>query len=628
MFKEINNRKIVKKSSKGLEIEDYLLTATEKETARMEKPLNKKQFNVFWWCVVIIFLAFGARVLYLNVIKGSYYQEIAKGNRIRSIVIKAPRGKIMDRAGFALVNNIPSVDIVIVPADLPSDSGELKRMATGLSEILKINEGEINARLESADKTSLAPVLLKENISREETLVYMEQNRGFPGIILEKTAVRDYVDGLIFSHILGYVGKISKYELKENPGYLLTDYIGKQGIEKSYESYLRGEHGALQVEVDSAGAVKKELGIISPKPGSDLILSVDGGLQKKILDELSAILEKTQTKTASAIALNPKNGEVLALVSLPGFDNNLFANGISAEDYSILINDSNKPLFNRATSGEYPPGSTLKPAVAIAALAEGVITPSTTVNDTGAINIGSYRFGDWKVHGVTDVRKAIAESCDVFFYTIGGGYGNIQGLGMDRMKKYEDLLGLGQKTEIDLPGESSGLIPSEQWKLDEFNEKWYTGDSYNAAIGQGFVTVTPLQLVNYIAAVANGGTLYRPHLALQIKKSDGESSDVNPEAIRKNFVPRDIIKVVQEGMRQTVTGGTAQSLADLPVHTAGKTGTSQFGAENKTHAWFVSYAPYEDPEIAMVVLVEGGGEGSSSAVPVTKEVYKWYFNQR
>lgn len=609
----------------GTEIEDHLLTATEKEAAKMERPLNKSKMILFWWIILAVIVIFAARLIYLNVFRGSYYKDISQGNRIRSVVIQAPRGKIFDRSGKVLVNNIPSMDAIIIPADLPQNPDEEQEFVAVASEILQINEGEVRGKIGSVDRNSLEPVLMKENISQDQSLMIAENSSRLPGLMFSDTAVREYMDGFIFSHVLGYEGKVTKEELEKNAGYLMTDYIGKQGIEKSYEKYLRGVHGARQIEVDSLGRSKREIGILSPKPGSDTYLTIDSQLQKKIFDELTLILETTQTKTAAAVAINPKDGGVLAFVSLPSFDNNAFVHGISGEEYGKLITDPDNPLFNRALSGEYPPGSTLKPAVAAAALSEGVINPETTVSCGGAINIGSYRFGDWKTHGTTDVRKAIAESCDVFFYSVGGGYGGIPGLGMTKMKKYEDLFGLGQKTGIDIPGESDGFIPDEKWKLEKFGEKWYTGNSYHAAIGQGYITVTPLQLANYIAAVANGGTLYKPHIVKQIKINDGEDVDFNGEKIRENIVSGDVIRIVQEGMRQTITSGTAQSLNNLPVEVAGKTGTAQFGGENKTHAWFVSYAPYNDPEIAMAVLVEGGGEGHSSAVPVTRAVYDWYF---
>jgi penicillin-binding protein 2 len=613
-----------------MEIEDFVLTATEKEAAKMERPLNKKWFDYLWLVVVFFVITLFGRVLYITVVKGAYYRDIAKGNSIRQIIIKAPRGRIFDRNGEVLVDNIPSIDVIAIPADLPKDSVDRKQIASELARILSINEGDVWGKLESVDSNSLNPILIKENISRDESLILSEAaSDKLPGIRIEKTAIRQYSDSMIFSHILGYEGKIEKKELDANQGYSMTDYIGKQGIEKSYESYLRGANGAEQVEVDSMGNAKRDIGIINPKPGNDIYLSIDAGLQKKLYDSIKAILEKTGTKTATAIAINPKNGEVLAMVNIPSYDNNLFAQKISSEQYMKLIQDPDKPLFDRAIAGEYPPGSVVKPAMAAAALSEGVITPSTTIDGLGGVlNIGGFSFRDWKAHGPSDVRTAIAESNDIFFYTVGGGYGNISGLGMSRMKKYYNLFGFGSPTGIDIGGESSGFIPDEQWKLDKLKERWYVGNSYHASIGQGYVTVTPLQVANYIASVANSGTLYEPHLVSRIKKGDGTFEDIKPKVERSNFIGDDVMRVVREGMRKTITDGTAQPLKDLPIEVAGKTGTAQFGSENKTHGWFVSFAPYDDPKIALAVLVEGGGEGHSSGVPVTKEVYQWYFGDR
>ncbi len=613
----------------GMEIEDYVLTATEKEAARMEKPFKKKWFDVLWWAIVFFIVVLAGRVFFLTVVKGPYYQDISKGNSIRSIVINAPRGRIFDRSGVALVNNVPSVDAVIIPAYVPADGEAVKEVAGEAATILEMDAADVQARMENSRSKSLNAVLLKENISQDESLILLEKGDELPGINIEKTAIRSYTDGTIFAHILGYEGKIEQKELDQNKGYLLTDYIGKQGIEKSFEQSLRGVHGADQIEVDSMGNMKREVGIINPKPGSDLVLSIDSGLQKKLYDSLSDILLKTQTKTAAAVAINPQNGEVLAMVSIPSYDNNLFAQKISGSDYAKLAQDPSKPLFNRAISGEYPPGSTIKPAIATAALSEGIITPSTIINGLGGtLRIGSYSFGDWTTHGPSDVRTAIAQSNDIFFYTVGGGYGNIRGLGMSLMKKWDNLYGLGQPTGIDIGGEATGLIPDEQWKLDTIGEKWSIGNSYHSAIGQGYVTITPLQLADYVATIANGGTFFKPHLVSQIKKSDGTVSVVGSQIVRSGFVSPDVLNVVREGMRQTVTGGTAQPLKDLPIEVAAKTGTAQFGTANKTHGWLISFAPYDNPTIAMAVLVEGGGEGFTSALPATKEVYQWYFGGR
>ncbi|NTV41601.1 MAG: penicillin-binding protein 2, partial [Candidatus Moranbacteria bacterium] len=612
----------------GMEIEDYVLTATEKEASRMERPLEKKWLDYFWWSIVFVILFLSARIIFLTVIKGAHYRNIARGNSVRSITIKAPRGRIFDRFGVALVSNIPSIDVVMVPSDLPEGEAEITKISQNLSLILKIDQSEIRTKLENSKSSFNDSVILKENISQDESLSILEQGELLQGISIEKTAIRQYSDARIFSHILGYEGKIEQKELEKDKSYVLTDYVGKQGIEKSYEDVLRGIHGANQVEVDSSGNSKREIGIVNPRPGSDLVLNIDAGLQKKIYDSINKILEETGTKTAAAVAIDPKTGGILAIVNVPSYDNNLFAKKISADDYSKLIKDADKPLFNRAISGEYPPGSTIKPAIASAALSEGNITSATVIDGlNGSLNIGGFSFGDWKIHGPSDVRTAIAQSNDIFFYTIGGGYGNIRGLGMDTMKKYYNLFGFGEKTGVDIGGEVAGFIPSQQWKQDKLGEKWYIGNSYHASIGQGYVTATPLQLANYVASIANGGTLYQPHIVSQIKKSTGETENIKPEKIRSGFISQDVLKVVQEGMRQTVTDGTAQTLKSLSVEVAGKTGTAQFGSTGQTHGWFVCYAPYDDPQIAMAVLVEGGGEGHSSALPITQETLEWYFNR-
>lgn len=617
-----------KRIQKSAEIEDSIMTVTEEEKAIIEAPFEKKGLKLGWYFILMVLLFLAGRILYLDFYKGGYYNVISEENRIRKIAVKAPRGVILDRNGKVLARNMPSLDAIIIPSYLPDNMDSRKQMAATLADVLSMDSGNVEAVLESQDKNSPDPVLLKENITQDESLILSEKIKDLPGIAIDETAIRSYESGPVFAPIIGYDGKITREELQKNSGYSMIDYIGKTGLEKSYENSLRGVYGAEEVEVDSLGNARRDLGLVPPQPGNDLILNIDADLQHKLYDSLSAMLVKSGSKTAAAVAIDPRNGGVLAMVSLPSYDNNLFAKGISNDDYKNLISDSGLPLFNRVIAGEYPPGSTIKPAIATAALSEGTITPQTIIDGQGgAINIGGFHFGDWKAHGPSDVRTAIAQSNDVFFYTVGGGYGDIQGLGMDRMKKYENLYGFGNPTGIDIPGESSGLIPSEQWKTDKFGEKWYIGDSYHCAIGQGFVTVTPLQLANYVAAIANGGTLYSPRIVDKIKKPDGQEIPVGPQIIRQNFVSPDIIQVVREGMRQTVTGGTAQVLKNMPVEIAAKTGTAQFGTENKTHSWFVSFAPYDNPTIATAVLVEGGGEGNSAALPVTQDVLQWYFSR-
>lgn len=611
-----------------MEIEDAIMNVAQKEKAIIEKPFERRGLLTTWYLILAVLLFLFSRVFYLDIMNGQYYTLVSAENRIRQIVIKAPRGNILDKFGNVLARNSPSIDVVVVPNYLPKSGEEKKVLAEKVATILGMNLGNVEIILLSQNEKSTDPILLKENITQDQSLILAEKINELPGISLGKTAIRKYENSVIFSHVIGYDGKITKAEMDKNPGYFMTDYIGKTGLEKSYEQELKGVDGAQQVEVDSHGEIKKNLGVISPRTGDDLILNIDEELQKRIYDSLSTILEKGETKTAAAVAIDPSTGGIIALVSLPSYDNNSFAGGISNEEYQKLISDKNIPLLNRVISGEYPPGSTIKPAVAAAALSEGTITPTTIIDSLGGVlRVGNFSFGDWKVHSPSDVRTAIAESNDIFFYTIGGGHGNITGLGMDRMKKYENLFGFGEETGIDLQGESKGLIPSEQWKLDKIGERWYIGDSYHSAIGQGFVLATPMQLASYTAALANCGTLYSPKIVNRIRKSNGEDKYIQPKIIRKDFISKDIMQILREGMRQVVTDGTAQALKNLPVAVAGKTGTAQFGTGNQTHAWFISFAPYDDPKIAMVVLVEGESEGNSSAVPVTKEVYDWYFTR-
>lgn len=621
-------RNLIHPSNRGREIDDAVLTVTEEEAARLEWPLSKYWFSVIWWGAIVLLCALGGRVFYLAIIKGAEYQEMALRNSLRSIPIAAPRGIIYDRSGQALVQNVPTVDLAAIPSDLPRDDADRASVKQRIGMLIGPDAALLENIFASA-RNSTTPLLLKPNLTQEELLLVLGHQPELPGIVLVKSAEREYADSAIFSHIIGYEGKIRQEELDQYPEYGLSDTVGKQGIEKAYEYALRGKNGAARVEVDALGKVKKELGVLDPTPGSDVILHIDAGLQKKIYDALQKLLEEKGFKRAAAIAMDPRTGGVLALVSLPSYDNNLFSGGIDQAHYQELITDDAKPLFNRAINGEYPPGSTIKPVIAAAALSEGVISSSTVIDGMGgALRRGGSVFRDWTTHGPSDVRRAIAESNDIFFYTIGGGYGSIPGLGMRRMKAYEELFGYGAETGIDIPGEADGFLPDPDWKQERYGERWYIGNDYHASIGQGFVTATPIQILNSIATIANGGTLRQPRVVAQIRDAEGKLVSIDAPVVRKDFIGRDILRVVQEGMRETVTEGTARSLQDLPVEAAGKTGTAQFGTGKDTHGWFVSFAPYADPEIAMIVLVEGQDEEGYNAVPVTKETYQWYFGGR
>ena len=620
-------RNLVHPSRRGREIDDAVLTITEEEADRIEWPLSKRWFLGIWWLSLLLLIGLGLRVFSLNVIHGDRYRDMAERNSLRAIPIVAPRGIIYDRTGQALVQNVPTIDLGIVPSDLPREDQDRARWRERLVSILAIDPLTLDTLFALSSRVS-TPFLLKSSLTQEETILILGKQTDFPGLVLVKSAKRQYADGLIFSHMIGYDGKIKPEELEQYPEYGLSDTIGKQGIEKAYESLLRGKNGATKVEVNALGKVQKELGIENPIPGSDVILHVDAQLQKKIFDSLAKLLEERNLRRAAAIALDPRTGGILALVSFPSYDNNLFSGGIDQKNYQELINDDARPLFNRAINGEYPPGSTIKPVLAAAALSEGIVNEHTQIESRGGISVGKFFFGDWKTHGFTDIRRAIAVSSDVYFYSIGGGYGGILGLGMRRMKAYEELFGYGRETGIDIPGEANGFLPDPDWKQQRLNERWYIGDDYNASIGQGFVTATLPQVLNSIATIANGGTLREPRLVSHTRDASGNISPVTAPIIRSDFIDDAILRIVREGMRETVTEGTAQSLNDLSVAVAGKTGTAQFGTGKDTHGWFVSFAPYDNPSIAMIVLVEGQGEEGYNAVPVTKEVLQWYFDQQ
>ncbi len=636
-------KKFFKKKIIGGEVDSSILSSSIGENLEAEKINksfnieNKFSINLFWGMIFIFLGLLFLRCFQLQIVKGGYYQKIAEGNRIKIEQIKAPRGIIKSADGEILAQNVPSFDVVFIPQFLPRQKEQRELICQELEKILEMKKEEICQLFDKANdpkqlKNFDKNWLVKENVKYDSALAIIERSDLFWGIFIEKAARRNYPLGEAFSHIIGYEGKITEEELLKHPDYLLTDSIGKTGVEFSYEELLRGQYGQHHFEVNSKGAIKMDLGVINPKKGKELVLSIEAKLQKKIYEVLKKIIDDNQDATgAVAVAINPQNGKVLALVNLPSFDNNLFSEGIkNLEDYEKLVNNPQKPLINRAITGEYPPGSTFKPMIAAIALEEGIIKENTIINCQGLITVGKWKFPDWKTHGPTDVKKAIAESCDVFFYALGGGWGEISGLGVEKMEKYGKLFGFGAPTGIDLPGELKGNLPNENWKFKKFGEKWYIGDSYHEAIGQGFVTVTPLQLASMTATIANGGIYYRPKVVGKIVDPEtGQEIPIESEIIDKNFISKENIEIVREGMYQTVFGptGSGRLLSSLPVKTAGKTGTAQFGNEDKTHSWYISFAPFDNPQIALVVLIEGGGEGHSWAVPATKEIYQWYFDE-
>jgi penicillin-binding protein 2 len=655
---------------------------------------------------LVAFLVLATQLYNLQVVQGETYKALADANRFRLNQVPASRGVMYDRNGELLVRNRPTYNVVIIPAYLPEDATAEAKVFARLSELLNLpittqiepvvgyNNGYfqaithhqfnrqlrrqiINPRSRQLAKSPLGirdavsqnralapflPVTIAKDIDPIIAAKIEEERIDLPGVLIDVAPSRDYLYGELLSHLLGYVGPIpaEQFDRYQSQGYDLTDSTGLAGLEASYEEWLHGIKGLESIEVDVTGQkIRTVSENIQVRPGHNLRLSIDLGLQKATAQALQEQMTEVNSKQGVAIAMNPQTGEILALVSLPSYDNNSFARGITARELSLLSEDPWTPLVNHAIAGLYPPGSTFKIIPAAGALQERTVYSDTIFVDEGILYLPNQFYPDnldlaqpfycWlrQGHGPVNMVAALAFSCDVYFYQVGGGYypAEYEGLGLERMGKYAEMFGLGERTGIDIPGEVSGLVPDQKWKRLNYAETWLTGDTYNMAIGQGFVLATPLQMVNAYAAIANGGTLYQPYLVKEILDADGNVLKVNePQVIRKLAVDPQFMALIQEGLRDVIAweAGTAHDTFDVPgIIASGKTGTAEFcdrypqcldrdGRVKTSHAWFVSYAPSNNPTIATVVFVYGGGgvtlEGSEVAVPVTNKILRYYFN--
>ena len=516
--------------------------------------------------MVVTFAILSVQLWRLQIVEGEQYRLRANDNRLSVLSLEAARGIVYDRRGTVLVRNRPSYSVKLVPADVPEDEVQRESLFAVLASFLDIPvtvDAEAEKKLQDRQKTmplvfppppqrpqkgirqmyeagllvSYRPVTLKTNVDQDTAFLIQQMLVRLPGVQVSIEPVRQYLNGPTTAHVLGYVGHIPEEEVEEYKfqGYDPNDRVGLTGIEASYENFLRGQKGQKTVEVDVAGREVRTVGLaLAPVPGHNLILTVDLDLQRLMETALRKGMEAARATSAVAIAMNPKTGEILGLVSLPSFDGNLFSTGISVEDYLRLSIDKSRPLVNHAVGGQYPPGSIFKVIPASAALEEGVIDPKHQFICKGTMWVPNRYFPDdpemaqpfycWNRdgHGLVNLDAGLAESCDIYFYQLGGGYGEFEGLGLDLMAQYARLFGLGELTGIDLPGESKGLIPSAKWKRLTYSETWVTGDTYNMTIGQGFVLTTPIQMLNAMAAIANGGTLYRPQLVREVVDGNGD----------------------------------------------------------------------------------------------------------
>lgn len=591
---------------------------------------QKLKFVVILVSLVLALLMI--RLWYLQVIKGNELKQRSENNAVRFRKIQPLRGLVMDRNGAVIVDNRPSFDVLYMPTK-------------GVAPEMLIQKMKDLYKTKSIDYTSdqpfpktmkpYLPVRLEKNVSFEKVALVEANTIELPGVYIDVTPVRLYVDGEIIAPIIGYTGEVSKEELqKPDEDYSSGDITGKYGIEKVLDSYIRGHRGNELVEVNAFGKVIKNLGRIDPVSGANVVLTIDAQLQK-------VAWEAFEGKAGAAVAMDPRDGSILAMVSLPSFDPNLFNSGIAREEWEKLQKNPLNPLSNRAISGQYPPGSTYKLIVAAAALEEGVITPETKISCSGSFDLGNRAYRCWKKHGhgPVNLHRALVESCDVYFYTVG------KMLGVDKIARYAKLFGLGELTGIELAHEKKGLVPTRDWKLARMKEPWQLGETISISIGQGFNLTTPLQLVQAYSALANGGTRWRPHLIQRIELSDHSVvKEYKPEKTGDVSLSPETMATLSHALWGVVNepGGTGAQARRMHADVCGKTGTSQvialpqseaarrmkkIAAIHKDHALFVCYAPMKNPEIAIVVVAENaGGGGGSVAAPIARKILNAYFD--
>lgn len=561
--------------------------------------------------VLVIAVLIG-RAAYLQIYQGEYYAGLADGNRIRIVPSMAPRGTFYDRNGELLVTNRPGFSVSLLPLTAPISDDVIAR----LSDLLKVPTDEIKTKI--AGHSGFNPIRIKTDVTPDIVSIIEEQKSQYPGVVIEVTPIRDYILKQEGAHTFGYVSEINDTELEKmkDEGYKSGDIIGKFGIEKIYDKELRGENGGQQVEVDVSGKPVQILGRKEPVPGDDLELTIDIKLQQAAEKAVDEQLTQIGAHAAAAVVMNPQTGEILAMVSRPAFDPNLFAHGISSKDWNQLNNNPYHPMDNKTITGEYPPGSTFKIVTGTAALTEGVVTPDEQIFDSGHHWIIPKGNADGEALGWLNFRSALAHSDNVYFYEMGNR------LGIDRLEKYARMFGLGAKTGIDLPYEASGLVANRRYKEKNFDDgEWYLSETFDAAIGQGFNLVTPLQAAMVMGEIAADGKRYKPHVVNRIIAPDGSVvKDFQPELLSQLDVPEEDIKLVQDGLHDVTKYGTAaSSFRGFTVDIAGKTGTAE-NSQGRDHGWFVAYGPFDNPNVVVAVIVENGGYGSQSAVPIGRKI--------
>lgn len=585
-----------------------------------------ERLHIMFAICLVLFTVLLGRMAYLQLWRGDYYTQQADGNRLRQSKIIAPRGLILDSQGRELVNNLPGYAVA-----LQKQSSYDPVMLQKLSELLDIPLADINKQIKES-KNYYEPIRLKSNLSPEMVTKIEENRRDMPDVLLEVQPIRNYLYKEFAVHALGYVGEVSSYEIEQGLFKDVTQgsIVGKAGLEQSYDKYLRGEDGAFMEEVDVAGNVVKHFDTVQPVPGKNLKLTINYDLQmtlEKFIDQHLSYLRSSglapNARAAAVVAIDPRNGAVRAMVSRPGYDPNLFVHGISVNDWNKINEDPNYPMNNKVITGEYPPGSTFKIVTGSAAFELNKVQLDEMIYDGGFHPlVPTMGNAEGEVLGWLSFIKALAMSDNVYFYELG------YRVGIDNIAKYAGIYGFGQPTGIDLNGESTGLIASKKVKWDIWNEDWRLGDTFNAAIGQGFNLATPMQLAVMLSCVANGGIRYQPYLVDSILNADGSQYMTPTRSEGKHIdISQRTLDYMQQGMSATTQeGGTASYFQSLPRKVAGKTGTAE-NSHGRDHGLFVAYGPVEDPELVVVAIVEQGGFGTSAAGPIVYKVFEEYFRE-
>ena len=600
---------------------------------------ERLRFQVVVYLVVSVFVVLLLRLWFLQIIRGESYRNLSENNRIRLEDIPPTRGIIYDRHGRILVDNRPAFKLALIPADV----SDLKHTLDKLGRILKVEEPQLEEKVKSAPRGApFRPILLSRDMNRDQVAAVETHRFNLPGVMVQIEPRRSYEMPSFAAHLIGYLGEIEEAQLKDRrqQGYKLGDYLGKYGVEMEWEPELKGLRGGRQVEADAAGRQLSILREVAPEPGHNLILTLDTQLQLRAESALEG-------KAGAIIAMDPTTGDILAMASSPAFDQNQFVRGFTSSEWQAIVDNPLHPLENKAIQGQYPLGSTFKPVVATAALAEGLVDPETTFSCNGEYQLGNQAYRCWRKrgHGQIALYQAVVQSCDIYFYQLG------QKLGVDLMSAYAQRFRLGSRTLIRLNNEAGGLVPTAQWKLRRFGVPWQKGEDLVTAIGQGFLLATPMQMAVFYAAIANGGKFLRPRVVLRVEDPDGGVvKNVSPEILGNLNLSPDTISFIQNALEGAVnepkgTGRAAQLRGRLrSIKVAGKTGTaqvvrapeddeeeqdeSQVPYEFRDHAWFVAYAPAEAAEIVVVVLVEHGGHGGSAAAPLARQVMEEYFKNR